>query len=44
MGIITSGFLVAALSYNWMFILIGLQLFLITVLFSKYKIGVISED
>ena len=44
LGPIAAGFLVAALSYNWMFILVGLQLLLITVLFSKYKIGVINED
>jgi MFS family permease len=44
LGPIAAGFLVAALSYNWMFILVGLQLLLITVLFGKYKIGVINED
>ncbi|MBK7105976.1 MAG: MFS transporter [Ignavibacteriae bacterium] len=44
LGPIAAGFLVAVISYNWMFILVSLQLLLMTVLFGKYKIGVINED
>lgn len=44
LGPIAAGFLVAARSYNWMFIIVGLQLLLIAVLFGKYKIGVMNED
>lgn len=44
LGPIATGFLVAILSYNWTFIIVGVQLLLITLLFGKYKIGVTSED
>jgi hypothetical protein len=44
MGIITAGFLVAAISYNLMSKFVVLQFLLIRVLFGKYKIGVINED
>lgn len=43
-GPITAGFILTYLSYYWMFSSVGIQLLFITLLFGKYKFGVINED
>ena len=43
LGPITAGFILSFLPYSWMFFLVGVQLFFITLLFGKYKFGAIYE-
>lgn len=44
LGPIVAGFILTSLSYNWMFFIVGVQLLFTTLLFGKYKIGVINEN